>query len=102
MINHIQTGRVYRATTPRETNGMVNDRVVLRILKNKTVIQYDGPAVANGRRRPTVQVAVFMKWAERDVTDELPIGQWQSWPPPAPVIEMRSAVKDVVLPVEVS
>lgn len=85
----IQQGRVYRAITPRSCGatlhnqgGWVNDRVVLRVNLVGGDVQYDGPAVANGRHYPKCTLQSFKDWAGSDVTDIMPEGQWQAWPVP--------------------
>lgn len=71
-------GRVYRAKKPGVVRGgYVNDRVIIRTLGPQ--VQYDGPAVAIGRRYPIVSVEKFLEWAGKDVTDEMPEGRWKDW-----------------------
>jgi hypothetical protein len=79
----IKVGRTYRAKKPRNSGGLVNDRTVLWV-GSMGQVQYDGPAVARGRHYPMVSGAVFMAWADRDVTDELPKGEYAAWPPAKP------------------
>jgi hypothetical protein len=67
-------GRVYRAKNPANLGGLFNDRQVLYV--GLEFVQYDGPAVVNGRKYPKVTHEAFAKWAGRDVTDELPPGEW--------------------------
>ena len=76
----LQVGRTYRAKTPRPARGLVNDRTII-YLGHFGSVQYDGPAVANGRHYPTVSRETFLKWADRDVTDELPPKEYAEWPP---------------------
>jgi hypothetical protein len=74
----IEQGRVYRAKKPGLAGGCyVNDRQVLRI--TEFVVQYDGPSVRHGSHFPSVPRDVFEKWADRDVTDELPKGDWMDY-----------------------
>lgn len=77
----IKVGRTYRAKKPRESTGLVADRTVVWMDSFGTTIQYDGPSVKMGRHYPKVTRAQFEAWAERDVTDELPKGEYASWPP---------------------
>lgn len=78
----IEIGRTYRAKKPRRAGGsfgpLVNDRTV--IFSNGIVVQYNGPSVATGRKYPVVRVENFIEWAARDVTDELPKGEYAEWP----------------------
>lgn len=78
----IEIGRTYRAKKPRRAGGsfgpLVNDRTV--IFSNGIVVQYNGPAVATGRHYPIVTVEKFIEWAARNVTDELPDGEYDKWP----------------------
>lgn len=76
----IEVGRVYRAKKPREVVGLVNDRAVLWINGLRSVVQYDGPAVANGRHYPKVSMEAFLAWAGEDITGKLPEGRWADWP----------------------
>lgn len=73
----ILLNRTYRAKRPSNADGFVNDRVVRWI--GDTEIQYDGPAVGFGAKYPRITKAAFAKWADRDVTDELPGGEWAPW-----------------------
>lgn len=54
---------------------LVNDRQIKWIGLDE--VQYDSPTVAFGRHYPKVTKAAFLKWAKRDVTDELPPGEWR-------------------------
>jgi len=58
--------------------GLVNDRTILHI--GATTVQYDSPSVSFGRHFPSVSREKFLAWAERDVTDELPQGEFATWP----------------------
>ena len=77
-VMEIKVGRTYRAKKPSNSRGLVNDRTVVWV--GSMEIQYDGPAVAYGRKLPKVSRAKFEAWADRDVTDELPQGEYASWP----------------------
>lgn len=76
----LQVGRTFRAKKPRNSNGLVNDRTIVYIDRVFARVQYDGPAVAFGRHLPMSSIEEFLDWAERDVTDELPEGEYQDWP----------------------
>lgn len=76
----IKIGRTYRAKKPRESGGLVNDRSVLWMDSFGSTVQYDGPAVRFGSKYPKVSREQFEAWAERDVTDELPPGEYAAWP----------------------
>lgn len=80
--NDLRVGRTYRAKRPAASGNffepLINDRTITWIGGGK--VQYDGPAVAIGRRRPIVDADAFIKWADRDVTDELPEGEYAPWP----------------------
>ena len=79
----LKVGRCYRAKKPAQCDyGLINDRQIKWINELGTELQYDGPSVKNGRHFPRVSVEKFMKWADRDVTDFLPEGDWATWPPP--------------------
>jgi len=74
----IKAGRTYRAKRPANSSGLVNDRTVMWV--GADTVQYDGPTVPFGRRYPKITKADFLKWADRDVTDELPQGEYATWP----------------------
>lgn len=78
---NLTVGRFYRAKKPAPSGfpPLTNDRQIKYIGGDK--VQYDGPAVANGRHYPMTTIAAFLKWADRDVTDELPPGEWADYPP---------------------
>lgn len=77
---NIKIGRAYRAKKPAIANdGFVNDRQVLWIDRLGTLVQYDSPSVSFGRKHPCVSMEAFIKWADRDVTDELPKGEWAAY-----------------------
>lgn len=81
----LKVGRCYRAKKPRQTTGFpgfVNDRQITWI--GSCSVQYDSPSVSNGSHYPTVSKDDFLAWAARDITDELPKGEWQTWPIPKP------------------
>lgn len=73
----LSVGRTYRAKKPGRIGGLINDRTIKWIGSEE--VQYDGPAVGFGRHYPKVSIEAFLKWADRDVTDELPAGEYASW-----------------------
>lgn len=73
----LKAGYTYRAKRPGVSQGLVNDRTIKYI--GMEFVQYDGPAVAEGRHFPKVSKEKFLAWADRDVTDELPPGEYQTW-----------------------
>lgn len=76
----LKQGRCYRAKKPRNADGFFDDRQIIWIGGDQRQrIQYDGPSVKLGQSRPTVSRSDFLKWAERDVTDELPASEWKPW-----------------------
>lgn len=79
----IKVGRAYRAKKPRPAGHFpfyYNDRQVMWIDSLGTTVQYDSPAVRNGRHFPKMDMAKFKEWAGEDVTDKLPKGGWQEHP----------------------
>lgn len=76
----IKVGRTYRGKRPGNAGGLVNDRTVVWVGAIENTVQYDGPAVRDGARYPKVGHAEFLKWADRDVTDDLPDGKYAEWP----------------------
>ncbi len=53
-----------------------NDRMIVWI--GVAEVQYDSPTVAIGRRLPKVSHEQFRRWAARDITSEMPNGEWRS------------------------
>lgn len=80
----LKVGRTYRAKKPGRagTNFRpeVNDRTITWL--GAYELQYDGPSVAFGRHYPKVTREKFLEWAAKDVTDELPEGEYATWPLP--------------------
>lgn len=66
----LKVGQVYEAKKPRRVGMYVNDRQIIWI--GMFEVQYDGPAVANGRHYPRITIEVFIAWAARNVTSEMP------------------------------
>ncbi len=80
-ISDIQVGRVYRSKKPKAIgifDPLYDDRQILWI--GSTTLQYESPTVKIGRKYPTVDIDKFLKWGDRDVTDELPKGEWATYP----------------------
>ena len=77
----LRVGRAYRAKKPKRC-GIFSPKYDDRQIKwlSKFSVQYDSPSVKNGRKYPTVSREKFLSWAARDVTDELPAGDWADWP----------------------
>jgi hypothetical protein len=70
-------GHVYEGKRPAVVGwGAVNDRQIKWIGIGE--LQYDSPSVADGRRYPKVAYAEFRKWAARDITDQMPKGEWRT------------------------
>lgn len=80
-MSNFAVGKVWRAKRPAPTGEflkpLVNDRVIMWI--GAETLQYDGPSVGLGQHYRKVSIEDFEKWAGREVTDELPNGQWQLW-----------------------
>lgn len=77
----LKAGRTYRAKKPGKSGpGLVNDRTVVWTSIGGNQVQYDGPSVRVGQRRPTVTREAFLEWASHDVTDELEPGEYAKWP----------------------
>lgn len=67
----LRTGKTYRAKKPRKAGvfgDLYNDRTIL--WRDKTWIQYDGPAVPDGRHYPKISIEAFLAWADREVQEE--------------------------------
>lgn len=81
---YLTLGRTYRGKKPKACGSMfkpmVDDRTIVYMSALADIVQYDGPGVPIGRRLPKTTFAKFQKWASRDVTDELPKGEYAPWP----------------------
>lgn len=67
----LQVGKTYRARKPRKAGtfgNVYNDRTI--IWRDKTLVQYDGPAVPDGRHYPKISIEAFLAWADREVQEE--------------------------------
>lgn len=69
----LRVGATYRAKRPRRyftlRGDYHNDRTILWV--DERNVQYDGPAVADGRRYPVVTREEFLKWASHEVTEDM-------------------------------
>ena len=78
----LKVGRTYRAKKPAQAGSwlspQVNDRTIIFI--GYDGLQYDGPSVKPGSKYPRATKEAFLKWAAADVTDQLPPGEYASWP----------------------
>ena len=82
----LRVGHVYFAKSPKEHGfpPLLGDRQILwigLIYDNKEGfvdgLQYDSPSVREGRHYPKISITKFLKWAEADVTDKMPKGEWR-------------------------
>ena len=75
-IEDLKAGRVYRAKRPRVVHTLggsyINDRQILSISPFEDTIQYDSPKVGFGSKYSVISVEKFLKWAAKDITDDLP------------------------------
>ena len=79
-ISDLRVGRTYRAKNPKSVGiffPLFDDRQIVWI--GSTNLQYDSPGVKIGRKLPFIEIDKFLKWADRDVTEELPRGEWESY-----------------------
>lgn len=72
-------GHAYEAKRPARVGNIFdplwNDRQI--VWTNGEYVQYDSPSVANGRRLPKVTHEQFRRWAARDITAQMPKGEWR-------------------------
>lgn len=96
---NLQVGRVYRAKKPKGCgfiDQLCDDRLI-KYIGPRGEVQYDSPSVKTGKRYPVVTREKFIAWAARDVTDELPKGEWAEYPlKPAPP-SLGDRVKSVLV-----
>lgn len=80
----LKVNNVYRAKRPLRvfmfSGDLYNDRQILYINEDTNLIQYDSPSVNNGRHYPRTTIEKFLKWANRDVTEECPKDEWIKYP----------------------
>lgn len=57
----------------------INDRQILSISPFEETIQYDSPKVGFGSKYPVISVEKFLKWAAKDITDDLPPDEWEEY-----------------------
>lgn len=73
-------GHVYEAKYPRPVglfNPLYDDRQILFI--GSEVIQYDSPTVKENHHYPKSSIDQFLRWVGRDVTGEMPKGEWRRY-----------------------
>lgn len=82
-ISELKVGRSYRAKRPRAVHTLsgsfINDRQILYISLWDEIIQYDSPSVKFGSSYRNISIEAFLNWADKDVTDELPKGEWERY-----------------------
>lgn len=78
----IQVGRVYEGKKRKTVrfSRYWDDRQVVYYDEVADRVQYDSPTVKFGRRLPIVDGDKFREWAGRDVTHEMPKGEWRTGP----------------------
>lgn len=79
-VNDLKRGHVYSAKKPQAGvfNQMVNDRQILHINLLEKIVQYDSPTIRIGRKYPKVSIDAFLKWADKDITDQLQANCWRT------------------------
>ena len=73
----IIVGHTYEAKKPQRVGWMrfLNDRQV--VFCGNGIVQYDSPSVGLGRHYPKTTMEKFLKWAGKDVTNQMPKGDWR-------------------------
>ena len=74
----LKLNRVYCSKRPKKVGvyqDLYDDRQVFYL--SETLVQYDSPTVRNGRKYPFTTIEKFLKWADKDVTDECPDHEWR-------------------------
>lgn len=68
----IKAGRLYRGKKPKRVPIIDDwdDRVVTWISSDRTIVQYDSYAVANGRHLPKTTMEKFLRWVDREIPKE--------------------------------
>ena len=72
-VLELKVGATYRAKRPQRISHFLqpdeyNDRTIVWLGTRQ--VQYDGPAVAIGRKRPMVTREAFLKWAGKELPPE--------------------------------
>jgi hypothetical protein len=77
----LKVNHVYRAKRPAASgfiDRVYNDRQIIWI--GDLTVQYDSPVIPHGQHYRRIGIQQFLKWADRDVTGEMPPnGQWAPW-----------------------
>lgn len=85
-VEDLKIGHVYSAKRPKEYGfpPLIGDRQILWIGKDfddkeglTTFVQYDSPSVKDGHRYPSITATKFLKWADKDITELMPKGEWR-------------------------
>lgn len=88
----------YEAKRPKAVglaHPLADDRMIVWV--GELEVQYDSPSVRLGRRLPKVSKEAFLRWAKRDITDEMPKGEWRAFKsvrPNTPNVPSASGVDD--------
>lgn len=73
-------GHVYESKHPKPVgifNPLYDDRQILFI--GAEIVQYDSPTVKENRHYPRRSIDQFLRWARRDVTEDMPKGEWRRY-----------------------
>ena len=69
--DELELGALYRAKHPHTISGIfrdtLDDRVIVWISNDRTVLQYNGPGVPQGQNQ-TITFEKFLQWASHRVT----------------------------------
>lgn len=83
-LSDLKVGNTYRAKKPAPAGNLFspryNDRQIIWMSDDKSVVQYDGPAVPFGRRFPKIPTEKFLKWVGEDITATSDSCEWSSYP----------------------
>lgn len=74
-------GNVYEGKKKQKIGVFIplwNDRQIVYIDEVTEQVQWDSPSVKIGQRRKWSSFEAFRKWARRDITDEMPDGEWRT------------------------
>lgn len=79
-VDDLVVGNVYSAKRRKSVGfvePLINDRQIVYINRLTKKVQYDSPTVKFGRKLPFVDIEKFLNWADKDVTAEMPKGEWR-------------------------
>ena len=67
-LESLIVGHIYSAKKPKRMLYGSDNRTILWIDEERTMVQYDSDTVKIGRKQPTIPIESFLKWAKEDLS----------------------------------